>query len=177
MRSTERSTNRSSIRSKSSYHMTVAVRIRPALQKKYEIPSTLDTSTVFSPHVLLPPQASQSSMYSTVTMDLLTKIRNGFNCSIIAYGQTGSGKTHTIFGPAGKLRRLVSCFVCCEAMSSIASPLSMRRRGCPLACLCFSMFEKPRGGTCRVFEGSWRPCRGLFSEFSSPLKGTRTQFR
>ena len=43
--------------------------------------------------------ASQESVYSCCASDLVTRVLDGFNGTILAYGQTGAGKTHTMTGP------------------------------------------------------------------------------
>ena len=43
--------------------------------------------------------ASQESVYSCCASDLVTRVLDGYNATILAYGQTGAGKTHTMTGP------------------------------------------------------------------------------
>ena len=43
-------------------------------------------------------QHDQSEVYGFIDTSI-SKVIEGFNCSIFAYGQTGSGKTYTMFGP------------------------------------------------------------------------------
>ena len=58
---------------------------------------------------------------------------------------------------------------------SSAAPQRVRVSIPSLVCV-GTMFESPCGGPCGVFEGPWRPCRGLFSEFSSTRKGIHAHF-
>ena len=44
---------------------------------------------------------SQSDIYATVGRDLVERVIEGYNATILAYGQTGSGKTYTMLGPEG----------------------------------------------------------------------------
>lgn len=43
-------------------------------------------------------QNDQNQVYEFIEPSI-SKVTEGFNCSIFAYGQTGSGKTYTMFGP------------------------------------------------------------------------------
>ena len=45
----------------------------------------------------------QEEAYRAIATPLLTRLRDGYSCTLLAYGQTGSGKTHTMFGPPGCL--------------------------------------------------------------------------
>ena len=71
----------------------------------------------------------QKEVYSTGVQEMIEKLFNGFNVTVLAYGQTGSGKTHTM-GTAfnsettdnyveGIIPRAVrvSCVVLCWAIS------------------------------------------------------------
>ena len=40
---------------------------------------------------------SQQQVYEVIEPKI-SKVIEGYNCSIFAYGQTGSGKTYTMFG-------------------------------------------------------------------------------
>jgi KaiC/GvpD/RAD55 family RecA-like ATPase len=39
------------------------------------------------------------SLYSCCASDLVTRVLDGYNATILAYGQTGAGNTHTMTGP------------------------------------------------------------------------------
>ena len=43
--------------------------------------------------------ASQEDVYSSCARELVTRVLDGYNATILAYGQTGAGKTHTMTGP------------------------------------------------------------------------------
>lgn len=45
-------------------------------------------------------EASNYSIYETVTSPMVEATLNGLNCSVFAYGATGSGKTYTMLGSA-----------------------------------------------------------------------------
>lgn len=47
---------------------------------------------------VLPPSASQASVYAATAADMLESLLLGHNCTVFAYGATGCGKTHTITG-------------------------------------------------------------------------------
>lgn len=40
-----------------------------------------------------------------IAKPLISRLLQGFRCTLLTYGQTGSGKTHTIFGPPGGLTK------------------------------------------------------------------------
>ena len=44
--------------------------------------------------------SSQEAVYTRCCHDVVTKVMDGYNGTIMAYGQTGAGKTHTMSGPA-----------------------------------------------------------------------------
>ena len=43
--------------------------------------------------------ASQEDVYTSCGRELVTRVMDGFNATVMAYGQTGAGKTHTMTGP------------------------------------------------------------------------------
>jgi kinesin family protein 4/21/27 len=48
---------------------------------------------------VIPPDATQESVYATIAAPLVQKFVDGYDCDLLSYGQTGSGKTYTMFGP------------------------------------------------------------------------------
>lgn len=44
--------------------------------------------------------ASQDEVYNCCAGDLVTKVLEGFNATVMAFGQTGAGKTYTMTGSA-----------------------------------------------------------------------------
>ena len=44
--------------------------------------------------------SSQETVYGRCGHDVVAKVMEGYNGTIMAYGQTGAGKTHTMSGPA-----------------------------------------------------------------------------
>ena len=44
--------------------------------------------------------SSQEEVYSSCSTDIVTRLMEGYNGTIMAYGQTGAGKTYTMTGPA-----------------------------------------------------------------------------
>ena len=69
----------------------------------------IDCSSISKPDksfpldLLFPSTTSQSEIFSSVGLPMLSSFINGYNCTIFAYGQTGAGKTHTILGPLDSL--------------------------------------------------------------------------
>ena len=53
--------------------------------------------TLFSFQILH--NASQEDVYDSCGRELVTRVLDGYNATIMAYGQTGAGKTHTMTGP------------------------------------------------------------------------------
>lgn len=49
-----------------------------------------------------PPTSSQSLVYLSTTLPIVTAVKNGYNGTVFAYGQTGSGKTYTLFNKREK---------------------------------------------------------------------------
>ena len=47
--------------------------------------------------------SDQALAFEALASNLIERVRDGYNCTLMAYGQTGSGKTHTMFGPPGCL--------------------------------------------------------------------------
>lgn len=45
---------------------------------------------------VLDQQASQKEIYVDMVKPLVTKLLDGFYCTVLAYGQTGTGKTYTM---------------------------------------------------------------------------------
>lgn len=48
---------------------------------------------------VLPQNATQQQIYSTIANDFMEDVVDGYNATIFAYGQTGAGKSYTMFGP------------------------------------------------------------------------------
>ena len=46
-------------------------------------------------------EASQEEVFTECGQDLVSRVLDGFNSTIMAYGQTGAGKTYTMTGSAG----------------------------------------------------------------------------
>lgn len=44
------------------------------------------------------PEDDTRFIYNETAKNLITRITDGFNCSVFCYGSTGTGKTHTMFG-------------------------------------------------------------------------------
>ena len=69
----------------------------------------IDCSSISKPDksfpldLIFPSTTSQSEIFSSVGLPMLSSFINGYNCTIFAYGQTGAGKTHTILGPLDSL--------------------------------------------------------------------------
>lgn len=51
---------------------------------------------VFTFNQVYSPDDGQEMIYNTVACDLIDKLFDGYNVTILAYGQTGSGKTYTM---------------------------------------------------------------------------------
>lgn len=47
---------------------------------------------------------AQEEVYTTCAQEIVTKLMDGYNGTILAYGETGSGKTHTMTGPIENYR-------------------------------------------------------------------------
>lgn len=52
---------------------------------------------------IFPSSTTQSEIFQSIGLPMLSSFINGYNCTIFAYGQTGAGKTHTILGPLDAL--------------------------------------------------------------------------
>ena len=65
---------------------------------KIIIPSTTVITLVLIGQVLH--NASQEAVYTRCGRELITRVLDGYNGTILAYGQTGAGKTHTMTGPS-----------------------------------------------------------------------------
>lgn len=69
----------------------------------------IDCSSITKPDksflldLIFPSTTSQSEIFSSIGVPMLSSFVNGYNCTIFAYGQTGAGKTHTILGPLDSL--------------------------------------------------------------------------
>ncbi|KAK2579122.1 hypothetical protein KPH14_001293 [Odynerus spinipes] len=88
----------------------VAVRIRPLVKSEIdkgceECISTIpgepqivirNTDRSFTFNYVFTPNISQEDFYNTAIKDIVTRIFDGYNVTILAYGQTGSGKTHSM---------------------------------------------------------------------------------
>ena len=46
----------------------------------------------------------QEEVYTTCAQEIVTRLMDGYNGTILAYGETGSGKTHTVTGPIENYR-------------------------------------------------------------------------
>lgn len=63
---------------------------------------------------VLPPDATQETVFDRVAAPVLAAALDGFNCTVFAFGQTGSGKTFTInggterYGDRGLVPRAIS---------------------------------------------------------------------
>jgi hypothetical protein len=47
--------------------------------------------------------SDQSKAYQAICAPMVSRLLEGYSCTLLAYGQTGSGKTYTMFGPPGSL--------------------------------------------------------------------------
>lgn len=91
----------------------VAVRIRPLVAKEIAkgskqfiskvegepqivIKGSAGSDESFTYDFVFGPEESQNSVYETAVKELLPKIFQGYNVTVLAYGQTGSGKTFTM---------------------------------------------------------------------------------
>nr|CAH7764965.1 unnamed protein product [Callosobruchus chinensis] len=50
-------------------------------------------------HKVFGEDSKQDEVFDIVAKPLISRVLEGYNCTIFAYGQTGSGKTYTITGP------------------------------------------------------------------------------
>ena len=90
----------------------VLIRIRPFLNTESELDSTIsfdnaDGKTIeisrntkkFKAHFdkILSPKSTQKDVFNFIR-PCISRVEEGFNCTIMTYGQTGSGKTYTMFG-------------------------------------------------------------------------------
>jgi uncharacterized protein YggU (UPF0235/DUF167 family) len=78
----------------------VSVRVRPDAETS-AIPGWVQSNTSFASKVVT--GSDQGIAFRALGDGLLTRLREGFSCTLLAYGQTGSGKTYTMFGPTGCL--------------------------------------------------------------------------
>ncbi|XP_035733121.1 chromosome-associated kinesin KIF4-like [Vespa mandarinia] len=88
----------------------VAVRIRPLIKSEIEkgCEECLDTTPgqpqiiikntdrAFTFNYVFAPDVNQENFYNTAIKEMVTRIFDGYNVTILAYGQTGSGKTHSM---------------------------------------------------------------------------------
>ncbi|XP_058066129.1 chromosome-associated kinesin KIF4A-like [Anopheles bellator] len=72
------------------------VEISPPDQPQVVICGGNKPSDIFTYNFAFAPDASQEDLYESVVSQLLSKLFEGFNVTILAYGQTGSGKTYTM---------------------------------------------------------------------------------
>ena len=47
--------------------------------------------------------SDQQRAFEALGLPLVSRLRAGYDCTLLVYGQTGSGKTYTMFGPEGSL--------------------------------------------------------------------------
>lgn len=109
-----RNSNRANSRSGSrkDENLTVAVRIRPHIDREKNLDSVVKISSETKLRVestgpggekafecsfdrVFSPDANQFDVYSFV-QPTVRKVMNGMNATVFAYGQTGTGKTHTV---------------------------------------------------------------------------------
>lgn len=88
----------------------VAVRIRPLIKSEIDkgcqecinvIPGepqivVKNTDKTFTFNYVFGSENSQETFYNTAIKNIVTRIFEGYNVTILAYGQTGSGKTHSM---------------------------------------------------------------------------------
>ncbi|KAI4490936.1 hypothetical protein M0802_010610 [Mischocyttarus mexicanus] len=88
----------------------VAVRIRPLIKSEVEKgceeclsttpgqPQIIikNTDKAFTFNYVFTPDINQENFYNTAIKDMVSRIFEGYNVTILAYGQTGSGKTHSM---------------------------------------------------------------------------------
>lgn len=94
---------------KMSESIKVAVRIRPLVDSEISrgCQTCLDVAVSekqvivrndkgFTYNYVFDQDCTQDEVYKVAVKDLVAKLFEGFNVTILAYGQTGSGKTHTM---------------------------------------------------------------------------------
>ncbi|KAL4708259.1 hypothetical protein ACJJTC_016308 [Scirpophaga incertulas] len=86
----------------------VALRIRPLMRQEIERgceecievvnggPQVLIKDLSFTYNYVFPQYITQTEFYDTAVKNLIGKLFQGYNVTILAYGQTGSGKTYTM---------------------------------------------------------------------------------
>ena len=86
------------------HSIDVSIRVRPPcgastvkIAKSVGIEAVSSQQTFsYAKHILT--GSDQDAAFRTLASQLLTKLDEGYNATLLAYGQTGSGKTHTMFG-------------------------------------------------------------------------------
>ena len=89
--------------------VNVALRIRPLVGTEEPAVQVLSDGTfaaggkahAFASSVVA--GRDQALAFDALAAPLLSRLLEGYSCTLLAYGQTGSGKTHTMFGPPGSL--------------------------------------------------------------------------
>lgn len=56
------------------------------------------TEKIYKCDTYFGPEDDTRYIYNETAKNLITRITDGFNCSVFCYGSTGTGKTHTMFG-------------------------------------------------------------------------------
>lgn len=89
----------------------VAIRLRPLVKSEInrgcqnvidccvesrQVIITDTTNGTFTFNYVFPPEKSQASVYDESVSNMIRKLFEGYNVTILAYGQTGSGKTFTM---------------------------------------------------------------------------------
>jgi kinesin family member 11 len=78
----------------------------------------IDSSLGNQPNTqVLGSKSQQQDIFNHVVVPLVSKVLDGYNCTIFAYGQTGTGKTYTMEGGGGKalvqfLLYIFTCYTC-----------------------------------------------------------------